>query len=449
MTVVPYGADVEANPFRKNETVYLAMRGATPEGDAYLQKDTSGIVRMSTPGGVGFGPALGGSGSRALHGECDIGAEYGFLPTNTATKNASILSQAMTDATAGAYGLYLPAGQFPIDPGVHWNATICHLRGAGSGRTILVPSSNSDHGLQLGSGAAFSENGQGYVADFQIFGGVPGVSLLPLTVTGKAALLINGLKFSALERVAVAGFDIGFDAIGNIFGSYGLNLWARYAQVNCGLNLRTGGTSGNDLPFYNCWIGGAIAGVSISPNSTGFNFFGGQFGASGAGADGSIVLCHDYISGSDTGGVGNVSFNGVDFEGFSGPAIKSYSPFSLSMRDCHFLGTNVANPATQIVDLTTFVGDSQLSFDSCEVSGTFTSAALMSMSGTISSHFQLRESGWSGGTPTVINGSSQSIGWMTTLAEQSSLPYGSGLNVQGGNAYLLLGGTRSATHAQG
>ena len=92
------------------------------------------------------------------------------------------------------------------------------------------------------------------------------------------------------------------DLINNNFGDEFDNIRTYQNSCNVGINLRTGNQSGSDLSFYNMWVVGPVAGVSISGGGGGYHFWGGQIGTdnntSPQDLTAAIILCKDYLTGA-------------------------------------------------------------------------------------------------------------------------------------------------------
>lgn len=377
-------------------------------------------------------------------GEIDVVKEYGLSTAGTpqAANNSAILERAFLDATTLNMGVYVGPGTYYIEPGNVWAAPLCRFRGAGSGHTIFCPVSNSTaNAFTFGNDATFWENGQGYIRDFMVFGGVPGVSLLSLATTGYSSVQINNLKHTAIERVACAGHDIGFDFINNCYGSQGNQLWARYAQSNVALNIRTGSASGSDMPFFNCWLDGYVAGINIAGGATAIHFYGGHYGAAGGAtpALGVLVLGKDYTSGT-IGGVGTTAFHGGTFEGWQlCPAILGYCGFITTFYGTNFLATNTtASMATQVFTLGN-AQNAQLGFDGCTLVGYFSDAALGTVTGE-TGWWHLYERGWTSSGPSQINGTNYSTAFLSSIAQQSGIGGAFGFQRYNYDSLLVLNG---------
>lgn len=344
----------------------------------------------------------GGATSRTIaarFGERVNVKDFGAVGNNVADDTTAINNAFAAAITLGT-SCYLPKGTYKTSAVVRWNNAFPRISGDGMTQTILAPTGVSYHGLHVGTGSGVGDGA--YVMDLAVIG----PSANP-TATYKAAFCLDAVLFCGLERLYAANHDIGFDFKNICYGSYGLGLRAPNGSCNVGLNLRSGTQSGSDLPFYNYWGAGGVAGVHISPSSGGFHFFGGQLG-SGYGTSQALsvapaVLGKDYEAG--TTGYTNATFDGIDFEGWARTyALRLYEECDVFCSNCSFLGTTTgADMAAGILQMDAWK-NSKVRFENCGISGSFSAATLRSYAAPYYDEASFNETPWRTRQPLTING---------------------------------------------
>ncbi len=273
--------------------------------------------------------------------------------------------------------LFVPTGNYLVDPGLTWDDPIVRFRGAGSLKTIFRFTAVTTDGIIFGDNAAHPDTGSaGWIKDFAVqadSGDIP-----PATPDFKAGITFNALVFADVANLYVRNFDIGYNLTNNNYGISFYNLQAKFGKCNVGLLLQGGG-SGNDLSFYNCWLGGLTAAVNIAGGVDGdFNFFGGQLEVgSGATADddeaGTIRLGKTYEAVPVLSDGGPVSFYGVDFERTSRAwTVRAFKPISgLLFDSCRFWALDTGAAAALGLIKNTDAQRDHVTWINCRVEGTY------------------------------------------------------------------------------
>lgn len=234
--------------------------------------------------------------------------------------------------------VYIPPGNWHSSQGLVANAECVKLRGDPRA-TVINFTGTGFNGITVGDGAGDQAMPTGYTFGFRLVG--PGKSN-----AGFAGLQINGLTQYEVDSVTSDGWDIGFDAVNNNYGSQWTNIRACFNNpCNVGLNLRTGSQSGSDLAFNNDWIAGNICGVSVSPGGGGYHFYGGQIGTANTTSyndnSGSVCIGKDYLTGSTSGGAAEADFYGTSFEDTNyGWVFRGFEQASI---EAHYTSMNPSN----------------------------------------------------------------------------------------------------------
>jgi hypothetical protein len=310
--------------------------------------------------------------------------QFGALPIQESPgfDSTGAINAAIAHCVDKGVELYIPAGTFrttgPIGTFERVNPAgkSIRIRGAGD-KTIIKPDSNTDYdAIQLGANSQFQYSG--YLKDIVIEGPTP------YGGNGRAAVKLDEMRQFRLENLTVRKYEIGYDLINNCFGTYFDNC-RTHSDVHLALNLRTGPQSGNDINFNNCWFNGRIGSMYISGGSGGFQFRGGQMagGQSLTAPDdsaGVVVLGKDYLTG-EVGPVGNVSFEGVDFEGFKNMhAFRTYGEVELNVKNCGMQPLDSAKPALSFLK-GTGVGSSSITLEKFKIRGYWSEPKLINISG--------------------------------------------------------------------
>lgn len=268
--------------------------------------------------------------------------DFGAKGDNVADDTLA-LQKAIDKSIALKLPLFIPQGSYKITAGLTAISKNVMIYGAGGELTKIKPDGYTYDALTIGVGVAGSgQYPSGYIRDIAFEG-------ITTYVTGfTAALKLDGMREFEVSNINTQKMPIGFDLVNNCFGSTFVNCRSNLGGIM--FNLRTGPQSGSDLTFFNCWGRGKDGAVWISGGGGGFHFYGGQLtGGNNQGADndliGSVVLGKDYITGA-VGGVGNVNFDGIDFEGSHYiHGIRSFDQVNLMVTNSSFLSTSLATAA--------------------------------------------------------------------------------------------------------
>lgn len=339
-------------------------------------------------------------------------AQFGASPTATPAANTASINAAMAAAVAIGEECRLPPGVLRHDGPLLWPGGVVRLSGM-SAATVLTASRPGFTGLTV-RGPGSPAGASGYVRDFAI----AGASQTP-TADGTAALRLDGIRQVAVDRVNVSGYDMGFDLVNNCYGSEFRNVRALFGTCNVGVNLRTGPQSGSDLAFYNCWLGGQVAGAHISGDGGGYHFHGGQLGCGQRGGTtddlnrAAIIAGRDYL----TGAPGSTSFDlwGVSFEGANhGWAIATWDQVRAVVAACSF------NPTTPAIGLlrVTDPKNGRITLTDATLSGYWSGGKLVSVSGTMWAFaISERDTYTAAQAPTIAGAST----YVTSVLAQSGL----------------------------
>ncbi len=272
--------------------------------------------------------------------------------------------------------LFVPTGNYLVDPGLTWDDPIVRFRGAGSQKTFLSFTAVTTDGIIFGDGTGGDTGSHGWVKDFHAranSGDIP-----PATPDFKAGITFNGMRFGDVANLYVRNFDIGYNLTNNNYGISFYNLQAKFGKTNVALLLQGGGT-GNDLSFYNCWLSGFTAAVNIAGGVDGdFNFFGGQLEVGeGATADddeaGAVRYGKTYEAVPVLSDGGPMSFYGVDFERTSRAwTIRAFKPIIGMLFDsCRFWALDTgADAALGLIKNTDSQRD-HIHWTNCRIQGTY------------------------------------------------------------------------------
>jgi hypothetical protein len=268
---------------------------------------------------------------------------------------------AAEEAQSKRLPLFIPPGAHMLSKQAVYESADASIFGSSAGRSrLLWPDGTvADSGLRVGpvtAGGPFGGPGdmpRGYIRDFSLWAGSSnGVPLDHLSDNTPVAGI--GLQLSTtncdVERMDVRGFVVGYDMVGNCYGTRWASCWAKYGWNHVGLLVRIGDQNGQDITYDNCWFSGRKTGVLIEPYTAGQHFRGGQIscGASDVTSDhdnlGALTIglgIGYYLDGSVfIGGTRNCTFTGVNFEGTDRHwQIAAYEPHqSYVFQSCHFMG---------------------------------------------------------------------------------------------------------------
>lgn len=283
------------------------------------------------------------TGVERQSGRLNAATEFGVSPT--AHDNTARLTKAHAAAAAAGLDLFVPAGRYPMEAPLRLDSDVVCLSGAGSKLTALVFASPT--GVHAGPSTFTDDLGsQGWVRDLAITG--PG---RPARGSGNAGLLLDTYKFATIERLRVSGFDVGYDLIGNCYGTDFRDVHSRYSVTNLALRLRSSLVQGNDHTFTNCWLGGMFAAVTVEPDAgtgaDGLHFTGGQLTAgNGSTTDddyGALTVGQTWETGAHCPGeASRVTLTNTTFEGVNRRwAIRLHTPCDVTATNVGFnlLGT--------------------------------------------------------------------------------------------------------------
>lgn len=233
--------------------------------------------------------------------------EYGAAAdSNGEAENGTDDTEALENAIAAAIEqkrpLFIP-GKMRVAGGLVVKADNFEMFGLGRGLSKLVADDSSFHVLTIGPGEEGSGSMRGgYARGFEITGGNADITAAGAEPdTGKAALLLDGIRLFEVGIGVSGAHDIAFDLRNNCFGSRFVHARAALESCRVGLNLRTEDQSGADLSFFDCWLAGEVAAVHITDGKN-YRFWGGQFSASRQATEddddrGVLILGKDYLGG--------------------------------------------------------------------------------------------------------------------------------------------------------
>ncbi|MNW28298.1 hypothetical protein D3C74_51200 [compost metagenome] len=337
--------------------------------------------------------------------------------------------------------LFLPKGTFNTSRPIVVNRKVFMIQGASAG-TVIRTVTNDINGIVIGPGVEGNGvNISGYIRDITIQGPENAPN------TNSIGFMLDGLRHHEVENIQVRGFTVGFDLVNNCFGSYFKHICASYNYNRVGMILRgqeDNGSwgSGSDIPIINAWLAGVDGGLWVHKNGGGYHFYGGQItGGTGQTSDldgyGAVTLGKNYYDPtSANGAVGNVSFDGIDFEGANHIwNIRGYGRANISVRGCSFLSTNAAHKTLGVLKVDN-AENGTFKFEDCTVDGGFTKADLIQYSGH-GSAFTVREEGTLFGYNAKANNVPIPAG--TTMLEQSGLDIGVSIGRASGRAFVGIG----------
>jgi len=250
------------------------------------------------------------------------------------------------------------------------------MYGAGATRTKIVPEKSTYNALVVGPGAEGSGNRPSlHLRDFGIAGGNAAITTAGVEkTTGKAALVLDGMRLGTVERVSITGaHDIGFDLTHNCFG---VEFKLCRTDLNCcrvGVNLRKGEENGEDILFTNCWFAGEVAAMHVASSGKNYRVIGGQLSAARQNTveedlRGVVILCKDYLTGATVEG-GEVHMQlQTSFEFFPKVwAIRSFGRIHLELRSS-FNPNGAGGPAIGFFKGSSLV-ESVVRMDGCNIHG--------------------------------------------------------------------------------
>lgn len=375
--------------------------------------------------------------------------DYGAYPIQVRPGYDSYtpLMEALQDCSDNGYHLRFGPGTWQVSQGLV-NAGINHqISGVSANRSTIQCTNSAQDVLKLGPGASGSPPyPAGFIRDISVVGNTVRPD------SKKAALVLDGLRFFEIHNVRANYTDIGFDLRNNCYGTYFDEAWASWDGVNVGVLLRGANNadgsvwgSGSDIVFGHCWFSGQKAGVWVHRDSGGYHFIGGQLSAGlGLSADndnyGAVVYGIDYDDPAQIGGVGNMSFEHIDFEGGHRSWIfRGFGQTNMMVKDSSFLGTDPSANMLMGVYKSTNASNSQIRFENNNVQGDFSQVKLLNISGQ-GSAYCIMEGGTSFGT-TTVGGASVTTG--TTMMKQSNVSsLGFQFGREGGNAFQGIGNMR-------
>lgn len=374
-----------------------------------------------------------------LNAQLDLGARGDGTSDDT-----DVLNAALAAAASRSVGLYIPCGHYKVSRTLNFGSggaggqiriagvpgrtfinstvgTAATFTGSVSGQVLTVTAMSSGklgigHNVTTAGGRSTivsSGTGTGGTGSYNLISsmtapsqamtsgapiillgsntGIPGFicgELSGLVLTGPTAAPTNGstgLMISAMtdvevRKVEVANTDIGFDMINNCFGcTFDNSIAGSGGTCNVGTNVRA--EAGNQISMRNLWSSGLIAGVCISPEADGIAVRDGQLGVPGAGGDasGCVMFGKDYVTGN-TGGVGTVTIDSVDMEGFTGWGFRGYGQISLAVYACPVISYGGNSKAMGIMKVENAM-NSRVSLQSLTVRGDFVSPRAVIMNG--------------------------------------------------------------------
>lgn len=373
-----------------------------------------------------------------IHGRLNA-KNFGAVPIEKRPNfdSTQYLNAALEDSIKRGVELYIPAGTYRITSTLIATGYNVMISGAGGNMTKIKPDSHTYDALSIGIGSTGSgQYPSGYLSGISIEG------YSSWTTGFTAGIKIDGMRQFEVRDVNVQRMPIGFDLVNNCYGTKFVNCRSNLSGLP--LNLRTGPVSGSDITFYNCWFRGKNGSVWVSPDSGGFHFYGGQLtGGDSQGADnddvGIVVLGKDYIDGT-IGSVGNVNFDGIDFEGSKYIwQVRSFGQSNLTISNSSFLSTGLASAAEKplgIIKGTTF-NQSKTILINNSVAGVWKAAKAIDIAGQ-GSLGNINEFGTS-----MVNGTVtfNSVANTASLLEQSRSDIGGGFFRSSFTSKLLVGNT--------
>lgn len=198
--------------------------------------------------------------------------------------------------------------------------------------------------------------------------------------TGSVGVMISAMTDVEVKKCEVSNTDIGFDMINNCFGcTFDNSIAGSGGTCNVGINVRA--EAGNQISMRNLWSSGLIAGVSISPEADGIVVRDGQVGVPGAGGDNTacVMFGKDYVTGLQ-GGVGTVTIDSVDMEGFTGWALRGYGQVSLAVYACPVISYGGSRKAVGLMRVDN-AANSRITLQNVSVRGDFASPQAVIING--------------------------------------------------------------------
>lgn len=268
------------------------------------------------------------------------------------------------------------------------------LSGNGSQSTVISRIDDSFPGLHINlTGNPVAQSG--WVEGI----GVTGPTPHPLS--GKAGFLMDNTRQFVLRDTDVHNTDIAYDWINNCTNFAGYNCHvSRFNSCNVGYYLRNGDASGSDFSFVNCILAPRLHAMTIAGDGGGYHFYHGEITTGSVSAvddRGTVMLGWDYLTGKQRDGLGNVYFQGFDFEGWKGCyAIRSFGEVQSEFEMCSFTAT-VASPEEQALGIlkATDMKNSIIAFQQCNANGAYRDNHLATISGGYRlGSDNLRQSNW-------------------------------------------------------
>lgn len=361
---------------------------------------TTGTLDIATMIALASGSDTSGTPAWVKRGYVNAKIDFGAVGDRTAvgvgTDDTTALQNALNAATTLRLPCFIPPGNYRITAGLVADSSLSGsdgeknvmIYGSGGTSTRIYPDGYTYPALTIMNGYSSTGGGNasgiavsGYVKDLYIAGSTTN----PTSVLSTAGLLLRGMRQFEVHGITIRNMPIGFDMVDNCYGA----VYFSCRTVNCtlALNLRTGSISGSDMNFYNMWFTGNAASIYMSPGAGGWHFFGGQIsgGAARTAADtdsGAVVIGKDYLT-SEVGGVGNIIFDGIDFEGIRYMhAFRSFGEITMTVRNCSFLQTATDTTAAPLSIWTgTGVTQSKVLFENNGLKGAWKASTFISIAG--------------------------------------------------------------------
>jgi len=317
------------------------------------------------------------------------------------TDDSSALEAAIAAAISKGLPLELPKGEIKTTREIKAVTDYFAIYGAGATRTKIVPEKSTYHALVIGPGAEGSGNRPSFhVRDFGIAGGNAAITTAGVEkTTGKAALVLDGMRLGTVERVSITGsHDIGFDLTHNCFGVEFKLCSTDLNSCRVAVNLRKGEENGEDLVFTNCWLRGEVAAIHAASSGKNYRVIGGQLSAARQNTveedlRGVVILCKDYLTGETVAG-GEVHMQlQTSFEFFPKVwAIRSFGRVHLDLRSS-FNPNGAGGPAIGFFKGSSLT-ESVIRMDTCNIHGKWIKYGpeIVKLEGT-NSDFQWKETG--------------------------------------------------------
>jgi hypothetical protein len=331
--------------------------------------------------------------------------EYGAVCDSTGaagsgTDDSKALEEAITAAIEQKRPLFIP-GKMRSSKALKAVTDYFEIFGLGWRFSQIVADNSTFDALTIGPGAPGSGNRPGgFIRDLAIAGGNASIKTAGVaTVTGKAALKLDGMRLFEVRATAVIGaHDIGFDLVHNCFGTEFHNARADLECCRVGVNLRKGEESGEDLLFENCWLAGEVCAIHAASSAKNYRVIGGQLSAARQNTveedlRGVVILCKDYLTGETVAG-GEVHMQlQTSFEFFPKIwAIRSFGRVHLDLRSS-FNPNGAGGPGIGFFKGSSLV-ESVIRMDTCNIHGKWIKygSEIVKLEGT-NSDFQWKEIG--------------------------------------------------------